>query len=283
MTDVARREPLLARVVRPGKRLAGRAVPPNRRVKGLGGARGRRRLQLRKLLAPLFQRPVILTTTSGLRLRIGTDPVDELVAQHVLGPNRRDYFPDWRGPLPARPCILDLGAHHGFYAVSALHEYPNSRIICVEPGAVARESLRTNLRINGFESRARIVDVALAAERGESALLHAPDGSWGYSLHEDPSTATGQETVRLATLGDILLDDRPDIVKCNAEGAEFSLFEQLEAGDVRPVFMVVMIHPQFGDMKRLLAQAERMGYDVVRIGTPDRPAFHLWLSTETAP
>src|SRR5262245_61530197 len=109
-----------------------RAVPESRRIKGLGGARGRGWLQARKLVAPLFQRPVTLEY-EGVFLRLGTDPVDEKIAQQVLGPRRSDYFPEWRGPRPTNPCILDVGAHHGLFAVMALHEYPGSRVVCVEP------------------------------------------------------------------------------------------------------------------------------------------------------
>jgi FkbM family methyltransferase len=257
------------------RRLA-RAVPPSRRVKGLGGARGRRRLQLRKLVAPLFQVPVTLTTGTGLHLRITADPVDEQIAQHVLGPQRSSYFPPWPVPEPRAPCILDVGAHHGLYAAAALHEYPSSRIICVEPSRDAIVALRTNLALNDSLGRARVVQAALAPTSGEGVLLQTAEGTWGASLYEDASDATGSETVPLATLHEVLGDDRPDIVKCNAEGAEYTLIDELARTDVRPVFMVVMVHPEFGDVDGLVAGSEAMGYELTRIGTETRPAFQMW-------
>jgi FkbM family methyltransferase len=147
----------------------------------------------------------------------------------------------------------------------------------VEPSADALTSLRTNLSINGFEARARIVNAALAPAAGEGSLLHTRDGTWGYSLYEDESFAVGTEKVRLATLDEVLAGDHPDIVKSNAEGAEFSLIDQLAATDVRPRFMVVMVHPQFGDMERLERTAAAMGYRVEHVGLDHRPALHLWL------
>lgn len=262
--------------VRNARRAVVRALPASRRVKGMGGARGRGWLQARKLVAPLFQRPVTLATADGLQLRVSADPVDEHIAQSILGPRRPEYFPSWRGPVPAGACILDIGAHHGLYAAAALHEYPESRVICVEPSADALGPLRANLDINGYASRARIVNAALASAPGEGLLQHAPDGTWGYSLYEDASVALGSEPVKLATLDAILDGERPQILKCNAEGAEFSLFEQLESSGVRPVFMVVMVHPQFGDMDALVETAESLGYDVSALGTQHRPAFHMW-------
>jgi FkbM family methyltransferase len=254
-----------------------RAVPESRRVKGLGGAKGRRLLQARKLVAPLLQRPITLSTADGLRLRVTADPVDEHIAQHVLGPRRDDYFPPWPAGVPTPRCVLDIGAHHGLYAAAALHAYPGSRVVCVEPSADAHAALRANLALNGFSDRARIVRGALAPRSGEGVLQHTADGSWGFSLYEDSADAVGSETVPLLTLADLLGDDRPDVVKSNAEGAEFCLVEQLAATDLRPRLLIVMVHPQFGDMDALLGSARDLGYDVTPLGIPSRPAFHMWL------
>ena len=253
-----------------------RMIPPARRVKGLGGARGRRLLQARKLVAPILQAPVTLRTADGLKLRITGDPVDEQIAQHVLGPHRAEYFPADRGRIPAAPCILDIGGHHGLYAAAALHEYPGSRIICVEPSASALPYLHANLKINGFEPRARVVNAALAAHAGQSRLRHTAEGSWGASLYEDDAVTDSSEDVTLVPLDDVFRGDRPDVLKCNAEGAEYSLFDQLAASDIRPEFMVVMVHPEFGDLDRLKHQATGMGYDLSQHGPDHHPAFQMW-------
>jgi FkbM family methyltransferase len=142
--------------------------------------------------------------------------------------------------------------------------------------------LRKNLEINGYLSRARIVNAALAPAPGEGVLQHARDGSWGYSLYEDAADALGSENVTLATLDEILDGERPQILKCNAEGAEYSLIEQLARSNARPQFMAVMVHPQFGDMPALLEQARTLGYEVVPLGTAARPAFHMWRSAPSS-
>jgi FkbM family methyltransferase len=266
----------LLRPLRSVRRSIVRALPADRRIKGLGGAKGRGRLQVRKLVAPLFQRPVVLTAADGVRLRVSADPVDEHIAEYVLGARREEYFPPWPPDAPPVECILDVGAHHGLYAAVALHEYPSSRIVCVEPSARALVELGRNLELNGTTGRARIVAAALAADAGHGELRHTAEGSWGASLYEDEALTTASEHVALAPLSDILAGDRPQIVKCNAEGAEYSLLEQLRDSDIRPTLMIVMVHPDFGDMERLLAHAEAMHYAVTRIGTTERPAFHLW-------
>jgi FkbM family methyltransferase len=260
------------------RRRAYRALPSARRVKPLGGVRGRGRLQARKLLPTRLQRPVVVETATGLRLRITADPVDEIIAHNLLGGRRAEYFPPWPTPLPSGMCILDVGAHHGLYAAAALDAFPDSRIVCVEPSADAAAALRANLELNGFAPRARVVVAGLAAEHGTGELRHTAEGSWGASLHEPESAALAKEEVPLLPLAAILDGDVPDIVKCNAEGAEYTLFDQMERSGLRPRFLLVMVHPEFGDMGALLERARAMGYSITRTGTPGHPAFQMWHS-----
>ena len=171
---------------------------------------------------------------------------------------------------------MDIGAHHGLYAAAALHTYRASRIICVEPSADALGPLRANLTINRYEDRARVVAAALAPVAGQGFLQHTTDGTWGYSLYEDASATRGSEPVALATLEEILQGERPEIIKCNAEGAEFALIHQIRRSGVRPRLMVIMVHPQFGDVRALLDDATAAGYSFSQAGTAERPAFHMW-------
>jgi FkbM family methyltransferase len=251
-------------------------VPPERRVKPLAGSRGRRRLQARKLLWPLVRRTVVITAPSGARLPITTDPVDEQIAQDLVGRHRWVYFPEWPGGPPPAPLILDVGAHHGLYAACALAEYPGSRVICVEPSARAAARLRETLRQNRAEGRARVVVAALADAPGRG-VLHVAARSWGSSLHPEPDEeVVGTEEVALVTLADVLGGERPDIVKCNAEGAEFSLVRQFAASDLRPALMIVMVHPASGDPDELVRTVCNLGYQAVPVGTEHRPAFQFW-------
>lgn len=253
-----------------------RLVPPERRVKPLAGSRGRRLLQARKLLHPLVRRTVVITTPTGVRLPITADPVDEQIANDLVGRRRWVYFPPWPGSPPRAPLVLDIGAHHGLYAVCALGEYPGARVICVEPSRAAAALARDALARNGFTDRARVVVAALADAPGRGTL-HVAERSWGSSLFADPDEpVVGREEVELCTLEQVLAGERPDIVKCNAEGAEFALVRQLADGDLRPLLMVVMVHPAFGDAEALVGKVCALGYRAVPVGTPARPAYHFW-------
>lgn len=249
-------------------------------MKPLAGAKGRRWVQARKLVSPLVSRSIVITSRDGLRLELTDDPVDELVANDLLGRNRVLWFPpppDGVEPVDDPTVVLDLGAHHGFYAVTALARYPRARLIAVEPSAVGVRQVTRNLELNGLSHRVRIVRAALAAERGTGTLFHTDEGSWGNSLfQEEGVTVLGDEPVELRTLEDILDGDRPDVVKCNAEGAEFALVAQIDALDLRPALMILMVHPEFGDLDATRRHVESLGYHVDVAGTANRPVLQAW-------
>jgi FkbM family methyltransferase len=267
----------LARRVR---RMTGGIVPAAWRVKPLAGARGRRLVQLRKILHPLVKRPIVITSRDGLRMELTIDPVDELVANDLLGRSRSLWFPDPPAEAEREPdirLVLDLGAHHGFYAVTALARYPRARLIAVEPSQEGAARVRRNLQLNSVDHRARVVEVGLARRAGTGTLLHTDEGSWGNSLFEEEGvTVLDREAVALATLADILGDDRPDVIKCNAEGAEFALVDSLVDSEVRPWLMILMVHPEFGDLDAIAAAVEGLGYVVRHAGTENRPVLQAW-------
>jgi hypothetical protein len=69
--------------------------------------------------------------------------------------------------LPPAPTVLDVGAHHGDYAVEVLSRRPAATVHCLEPGALAFAELER--RVGG---RAFLHQVAAGAVEGE-APLHA--------------------------------------------------------------------------------------------------------------
>jgi hypothetical protein len=126
------------------------------------------------------------------------------------------------------------------------------------------------------------VNAALAPTAGRGLLRHTAEGSWGASLYEDEELETSAEDIHTRPLDAILAGDRPQIVKCNAEGAEYCLFDQLTTSDLRPELLIVMVHPEFGDAARLRDQALGMGYRFIEIGTQARPAYQMWRTKDVA-
>lgn len=63
--------------------------------------------------------------------------------------------------------VIDVGAHHGQFALLARALYPNAEIVCVEPLAEARERLQS---IHGDDGRVRLVPFAAAGTRRRDTL-----------------------------------------------------------------------------------------------------------------
>ena len=234
-------------------------------------------LALRKLVAPLLSISVVVRGNRGLRYWISTDPTDEKVVQDLLHHKRSLYFPPLAQTLPPTPLILDIGAHHGHYIVSALDVYPNSRAICVEPSQQAVTLIKRNLTLNKLEERVTIIKSALANEAGEGELKICVRGTWGNSLYEADENTIATEKVQLATLLEILQGEQPDILKCNAEGGEYALVSQLVESQLRPLLLVIMVHDDFGDTNQLVETMQQLGYNVQMKGSKLRPCLHCHL------
>jgi FkbM family methyltransferase len=213
-------------------------------------------------------------------MELTVDPVDELVANDLLGNNRTLWFPDIPDEAaPARDVrlVLDLGSHHGFYAVTALTRYPKARLIAVEPSREGVSRIRRNLELNGMTHRTRVVEAGLAETSGSGTLFHTDEGSWGNSLFQEQGvTVLDREPVSLLTFDEIVDGEQPDIIKCNAEGAEFALVAALRAHEVRPWMMILMVHPEFGDLDEVRRTVEEMGYVVQLAGVEHRPVLQAF-------
>lgn len=236
-----------------------------------------RLLTLRRKLPAYLHYPVVVTTRRDqVRLYLSRDPIDEKVARNVSVAYRTSYFPPVPLALPARPTILDLGAHHGFYAVHALAVYPQANIICVEPNRAAIRLLKWNVRLNHWLPRTRIVHAGLAATTTTGHLRLSTAGSWGDSLFEPAETTRAVQRVPLLTLADLLQEARPEIVKCNAEGAEFEFVRQLLAMPWRPALLSIAVHEDWGDAQAMVVALQKEGYQTMKTGEPHRPVFHFW-------
>ena len=78
-------------------------------------------------------------------------------------------------------------------------------------------------------------------------------------------------------LAQILGGQTPDVVKCNAEGAEFAFVDQLAETGIRPGFIVLAVHTDFGDVESLRSSLEAMEYEVSDSISGHHPVWHCRL------
>jgi len=116
------------------------------------------------------------------------------------------------------PLILDLGANNGMSARWFTREYPQARIVAVEPDGGNARMCRLNT--DGYP--VDVITAAIGGTPGHVTLLTASMGTVSYI-----TTRTGEGKTPVVTVSQILAD-RPDhelfIVKVDIEGFEDDLF-----------------------------------------------------------
>jgi FkbM family methyltransferase len=149
-------------------------------------------------------------------------------------PTNRRVQARYRSVLAAggSPIIVDAGANIGAASLAFASQFPEARIVAVEPDPANAALLRRNL-----EGRAncRIVEAAVGAERGFVAL-HNDCPSWAVR------TERSQSGVPVITIEDAFAQsggDTPFIVKIDIEGFEKDLFAS-NTGWIERSYVVVI-------------------------------------------
>lgn len=237
-----------------------------------------RRWAVRRALSPLLMLSCRITTRGGSRFHLGRDPIDDRILTHLCATAVDLFFPPDAAP-PGGSLLLDVGAHHGIYAVEALRRYPGTHLIAIDPDPQAHKLLLRNLAENALLDRAEIVRAGIGPCSGEAFLETSAEGSWGNRT--TPLSDAGEDarragvTVRMATVSEVLRGRTPYLVKCSAEGAEFDLFPQMFEMGVRPDIVIVLIHPHAGRVDDLLGLFQQNGYSVQDADVPPKHArFH---------
>lgn len=132
--------------------------------------------------------------------------------------------------------VVDVGAHHGQFALLARELFPRSCILCVEPLPESRDRLRAAL---GGDSRITVLGAAAAAKAGRRTM-HVSRKTDSSSLlpilksHVDafPGTEESQTLEVDAKTLDSMVSDRirrPCLLKVDTQGGELEVLAGGEA------------------------------------------------------
>ena len=102
-------------------------------------------------------------------------------------------------------------------------------------------------------------------------------GSWGDLLaYKKPANPKDAIKVDIITLLEALNGVKPTIIKCNAEGGEYELIRQLLITDMRPKFMILMVHTEMGNVAQIWKSLNEVGYNIKIVRDhPKRPVWHV--------
>lgn len=236
--------------------------------------RSRWKFGFRAAFAPEFHFPIWITSRTGTRIYLSSDWVDDRIAIDVAV-RADELFPNLNDNVPRDAILLDIGAHHGIVAAEMLRRYPERNVVLVEPTPSWRELIERNANANGGAGRVKIVSACLADDNlGRELMLSPGQGSWGATI-EGGSPDAVRTAVASKTLQEILEGHPVALLYCNAEGAEYTLVRQMKKSGIRPHFLNIMMHPEYGDVAQLRADMVSLGYHEEPLGerSEARPAF----------
>jgi FkbM family methyltransferase len=244
------------------------------------------RYRLRRFLAlpPSHGHPsCFVRSASGAWHFLSSDPIDDPVLDGILGKSQPLYFPPLSASAKAElnrgGWICDVGAYNGSWAAEMLVRYPRSRALLVEPNPDKCRNIERTLKANGLASRARTAGVGVATFTGTGVLIANKKGSWARRI-EQGGTPQSTEDLRVptASLGEVLDGIKPVVIKCNGEGAEFALVDQVLELGLYPELMVLMVHPWLGDAAGLRSRLQSAGYEItVMFDDESHPCWHARL------
>ena len=150
---------------------------------------------------------------------------------------------------------MDVGANVGVWVLQFAHwSAPDGRVVAFEPNEGARRVLERHIRMNGFQSRARVVPAAVGATPGKATLFAAEAD--GMSRLGAPNRRlagrTEERTVEVVTLDDFCAREglKPDWLFLDIEGFEIAALKgarRLIRERGRAMGVVVEMHPDVWD------------------------------------
>lgn len=171
----------------------------------------------------------------GTQLAVRPFTTDKWVLTDIW---RRDPYWHPKFRLSNQPTFLDIGAHIGGWTVYMARRFPTARVVACEPVPENFALLRENIRRNQL-TRVTALKAALAPQSGTVQLFFDPTHSAYSGQKPRPRHQQGSpRRVRAITLAECLQQAKTshiDLVKCDIEGAEFSLLPSLPADVLRRI------------------------------------------------
>ena len=173
--------------------------------------------------------------------------------------HRRDYDVP-RMQIRPNDIVIDIGANQGVFTCYAA--YHGARVYAFEPFPQSFETLRENVRSNGFEKSVTATPWAIAGQNGTANLIYTDSlggvmNSINLAYCQKKNIDMQQQiAVPCYTLAQIIEDmkiDRIRLCKIDCEGAELDILKQVTEKELRKIdSFVIEYHSESYDLQELI-------------------------------
>ncbi len=239
------------------------------------------RYGLKRALNPNIKLAVWVTTKRGAKVFLGDDPIDEYILEDITVGMEDRYFPAYL-KLGEGDVVLDVGGHHGVYAVELLARYPGIQVLSIEPDPFGIAIIKKHIEKNRAGANIKVVPFAVGSIETTGFLVDNHDGSWGKTLETEQKADSIRVPVK--TLKSILDEQKLEdfnavkLIKSNCEGGEFDFVPQMIELGLKPHLIVLMVHPPRGDVDALVNSLQDYGYSSELVfASETNPCWHFRL------
>jgi FkbM family methyltransferase len=170
----------------------------------------------------------------------------------------------------ARPGMVavDAGANVGYFTLlMADCAGDHGHVHAFEPNPRMRDLAQRSAAMNGLDRRITMHAGPLGARSGEQVRLIIPDNQ-PMNAHLAPAAMDDPEALQTIALDDALACGRVDLVKIDAEGAEYAIWRGMQAIVARGEPMTILLEftpERIADPAGFLAELAAAGFGLARI------------------
>jgi FkbM family methyltransferase len=184
----------------------------------------------------------------------------------VSDPAQRDEFLSFAAHCSDRMFLFDIGAHFGIFSLAAAHF--GGRAVAVDASPTATRMIEIQNRVNGLESKVRVIRAAVSDAGGVMGMLSSGVFSYGYF-----KVAGGRSKSELTQVNAVTVDEMaekfgaPTHVKVDVEGHELEVLRgaRMVLNQFSPVLFLElhneMVASEGHNPNDVLDELAQLGYD----------------------
>ncbi|MEK7680759.1 MAG: FkbM family methyltransferase [Patescibacteria group bacterium] len=162
----------------------------------------------------------------------------------------------------AKNCIIDAGAHVGFFSLYCRALNSSVKIFAIEPEAKNLSALKNHIKNNKIK-KIKIFKGVLAGETGKRHL-EISDDSHNHSItySESEKKIVLVESVSFSDFCKFNKIKIVDLFKIDVEGAEYEIFENIKESDLSIVKFIILEYHNGNKRKMIERKLRQNGFGV---------------------